>query len=174
MNHHSSLVSNMSEFYGFCREEEETTFEDALEEYESSKKANEENNTAETQRRPNDGEREKRRGATHTIHDHVAQQLQRQTTASQSTASHGSQISNAESSAMEVDPKTLQRTPHSSDASKHAPLASSLYMHVDSQASVASVSSLNGFQSDVLPLRRHSMSSTSMSQPQVYHVAHRA
>ncbi|KAK4510019.1 uncharacterized protein ATC70_006188 [Mucor velutinosus] len=157
----------------FCREEE-TTFEDALEEYESSKKANEENNTVETQRRPNDGERKKRRGATHTIHDHVAQQLQRQITASQSTASHGSQISNAESSAMEVDPKTLQRTPHGSDASKHAPLASSLYMHVDSQASVASVSSLNGFQSDVLPLRRHSMSSTSMSQTPVYHAAHRA
>ncbi|KAK4519254.1 uncharacterized protein ATC70_009486 [Mucor velutinosus] len=75
---------------------------------------------------------------------------------------------------MEIDPKTIQRTSNGSDASKHAPLASSLHMHVDYQQPTAIASSSNDFTSDVLPLRRHSMSSASMSQTPVYHVAHRA
>jgi len=170
----------------FCREEE-TTFDDALEEYDSSKKAQEEKAAAQ---RPTDGQREKRRGATPTVNDIVEQQLQRQPATgtnpvSETTMSQDGEIINLESDQadtsgdqsadeMEIDPKTLKRTANGSLASKHAPLDSSLHMHVDPHPPADDASRSNGEKSDVPPPRRHSMSSTSMSQTPVYHAAHRA
>lgn len=56
----------------FCREEE-ATFEDALDEYEASKKATDETATANTQRRTQDSHQEKRQLSTPTILDLVEQ-----------------------------------------------------------------------------------------------------
>ncbi|KAK4522037.1 uncharacterized protein ATC70_004576 [Mucor velutinosus] len=160
----------------FCNEEE-TTFEEALDEYESSKKAIEEPNTANAQRRTRENNQEKRHRSTPTIHDVVEQQLQHQAAAAaaqpanKQKGSTGRPRRSSTTEAMDVDPKALQRTPQSSYASKHAPLDVSLHMHVDSQGSSAANAD---FSSDVLPLCRHSVSSTSMSQTPVYHAAHRA
>jgi hypothetical protein len=158
----------------FCREEE-ATFEEALDEYESSKKSQEEATTAEAHRRTQVKQPEKPRRSTPTILEVVEQQLQSQAVtsakhASKQKGSAGRQRRSSASDTMDVDPKALQRTSQGSNASKHAPLDVSLHMHVDSQDSVAN----DDFSPDAPPLRRHSMSSTSMSQSPSYHVAHRA
>ncbi|KAK4520235.1 Rho-type GTPase activating protein Rga1 [Mucor velutinosus] len=160
----------------FCNEEE-TTFEEALDEYESSKKAIEEPNTVNAQRRTRENNREKRHRFTSTIHDVAEQQMQRQAAAAAQPAnkqkgSTGRPRRSSTTEAMDVDPKALQRAPQSSYASKHAPLDVSLHTRVDSQGSSAANT---GFSSDVLPLfRRHSVSSTSMSQTPVHRAADRA
>ncbi|KAK4512639.1 Vacuolar protein-sorting-associated protein 27 [Mucor velutinosus] len=160
----------------FCNEEE-TTFEEALDEYESSKKAIEKPNTANAQRRTPENNQEKRHRSTPTIDDVVEQQqLQHQAAAAAQTAnkqkgSTGRPRRSSTTEAMDVNPKALQRTPQGSYASKHTPLGVSLHMNVDSEGSDAANAD---FSSDVLPLRRHSVSSTSMSQTPVHHAADRA
>ncbi|KAK4518753.1 ubiquinol-cytochrome c reductase core subunit 1 [Mucor velutinosus] len=171
----------------FCREEEKP-FDEAIAEYESSQR----DHTDSYSVTPIDKDNEKEKGhrASPAINGILAQQLPSQPTttdklAGKTTELKSSQIStwfSADDSqtwdqspdVMEVDPQTLQRSPNGSDASKHAPLASSFHMHLDPKLSADNVSSPNDFQTDVPSLRRHSMSSTSMSQPTVYQDAHRA
>lgn len=129
----------------------------------------EETINAHIQRHTKDGTSGKRHEATLTIHNIVEQAA----TARQQTGSHGSQITSQELSEMEVDPKNLKCTPQDSNASKHVPLAQSLYMHVDFQEGMLPTCLHNGVQNGVLPFRPHSMGSTStMSQTHAYHVAH--
>ncbi|KAK4512808.1 exocyst complex component exo84 [Mucor velutinosus] len=165
----------------FCREGEKP-FDEAIAKYESGQRDHTDSYSATSIDK--DNEKEKGHRASPAINDILAQQLPSQI-AGKTTELTSSQISTffyADDSqtwdqspdVMKIDPQTLQRSPNGSDASKHALLASSFHMHLDPKLSADNISSPNDFQTDVPSLRRHSMSSTSMSQPTVYQDTRRA
>ncbi|GAN01830.1 hypothetical protein MAM1_0012c01265 [Mucor ambiguus] len=95
----------------FCREEE-TPFEEALDEYKLSNKAREETKTADTQNRTKRGEYKKRRGAAPAVSDLAKQPLPlKDVTADKPATTDDNTFLVSSEVTMDIDPKALERTP---------------------------------------------------------------
>ncbi|KAL7310776.1 hypothetical protein PS15m_010229 [Mucor circinelloides] len=182
---------NLGHTARFCREEEKS-FNEALEDYDARKtsQAATEPRAAHT----HDNDNDPVPGESPTIQDILEQQQQlhaANTAAVAAKSTSSSKISTfslddedntslgQSSEEMEVDPEALVRTANGSLASKHAPSSVSLFMQVDPQKPNATVSPgvsplPVSFKTSTVPQRRHSTSSTSMSEAPMYQDAHRA
>ncbi|KAL7326113.1 hypothetical protein PS15p_208501 [Mucor circinelloides] len=182
---------NLGHTARFYREEEKS-FDEALEDYNARKTSH----AAIDPRadHTNDSVNDPVPGESTSIHDILEQQKQlhaANTAAVAARSTSSCKISTfslddedntslgQSSEEMEVDPEALVRTANGSLASKHVPSSVSLFMQVDPQKPIATVSPGGSpmpvsFKISIVPQRRHSTSSTSMSEVPMYQDAHRA